>query len=377
MKKHVPVAMTAALVFISFCACAGTLRIGQPQVDGNQVSVPVLLEGDVADGVASLSFQLNYDPSTVEPQVANPGAAAQSAGKNVTTNVKEPGTYMVVMSGLNSNTIASGEVTSIVLQRRSDAASTNISITGTAFASLQGDEIPSRGSTGNISFEMENQEEDETDEEPDTSQDEETPATDNTTEEQGTADPVPFDATNTDPVASRPSGTSDSSESDNALIRNQQPGIAAGSDSQGATDASKEFAEALTAAAASRSTIGARPSATGKSEDTDGDSPAASTGAPTSNVEVAAITEETTPPQTDTQSPTDVQSALPVETETDRPPAATPSPGESGGATDAPQTQEQQTEGVLQVKSTPTLLFLIVAVVIVAAIVLLRRHLFS
>lgn len=377
MKKHIPAAMAAILVFISFCACAGTLRIGQPQVEGDQVTVPVLLEGDVADGVASLSFQLNYDPSTVEPQVANPGAAAQSAGKNVTTNVKEPGMYMVVMSGLNSNTIASGEVTNIVLQRRSDAASTNISITGTAFASLQGDEIPSRGSTGNISFEMENQEEDEANEQPDTSDDEAPPATENTTEEQGTAEPVPFDATNTDPAASRPSGASDSGQSDNALIDSQPPAIAAGSGWQGATDASKEFAEALTAAAASRSTIGARPSATGKSEDTNGASPAASTGAPTSNAEVAAITEETAPPQTGTQSPSDVQSALPAETGTDRPSATTPSPEESGAETDGVQTQEQQTEGVSHVKSTPTLIFLVVAVVIVVGIVLLLRHLFS
>ncbi|HQH69417.1 MAG TPA: cohesin domain-containing protein, partial [Candidatus Hydrogenedentes bacterium] len=165
MKKSLVVVASGVLLFVSASSVAGTLRIGQPVVQGDQVTIPVLLEGDVAGGVAALSFQLNYDPSALEPRQASPGAAAQSAGKDVMTNVKEPGTYMVVMAGLNNGTLASGEVTNIVLERRGDDASTNISITGTTFASLQGDEIPSRGSTGNISFEQAEEDDTESDEE--------------------------------------------------------------------------------------------------------------------------------------------------------------------------------------------------------------------
>ena len=175
MKKSLVVVASGVLLFVSASSVAGTLRIGQPVVQGDQVTIPVLLEGDVAGGVAALSFQLNYDPSALEPRQASPGAAAQSAGKDVMTNVKEPGTYMVVMAGLNNGTLASGEVTNIVLERRGDDASTNISITGTTFASLQGDEIPSRGSTGNISFEQAEEDDTESDEEQAPSEEEQAP----------------------------------------------------------------------------------------------------------------------------------------------------------------------------------------------------------
>ena len=261
MKKSIPIIAMAAMLLGLFSADAGTLRIGQPQVQGDQITVPVVLEGDVADGVASISFQLNYDPSAVEPQQANPGAAAQSAGKNVMTNVKEPGAYMVVMAGLNSNTIASGEITNIVLQRRSGDASTNISITGTTFASLQGDEIPSRGSTSSISFETagdegEQNEEQDTEEQPDN---QENPAQEHGAEGTGGSNPIVINPADNEAAARRTPDVADSRQSEGGITQSRQSPVPGESAPETGDDANAKLAEALTVAAAGRANIGARP----------------------------------------------------------------------------------------------------------------------
>lgn len=138
MNKFFMVVAGLAAVLIASSAFAGTLRIGDPVVDGDVIAVPVFLEGDVGDGVAALNFQFNYDSSIVEPQSINAGAAAQQAGKDVLTNMKEPGSYTVVLAGLNNAVLEAGEVISVILQRRSDADNTNISVTGTTMASLKG-----------------------------------------------------------------------------------------------------------------------------------------------------------------------------------------------------------------------------------------------
>ncbi|MFO7974875.1 MAG: cohesin domain-containing protein [Candidatus Hydrogenedentota bacterium] len=376
MKKQISIAIAACMLFISFCVHAGTLRIGEPEVQGDQVTVPVLLEGEVADGVASLSFQLNYDPATVEPQLANPGAAAQSAGKNVTTNVKEPGTYMVVMSGLNTNTVASGEVTNIVLQRRSEEASTNISITGTTFASLEGDEIPSRGSTGNISFDTAGDEEEDTENQADTSDDDETAASDDTPEERSTTDPVSFDTTDSD--TGRAANAAGSGQSDNALVGGGQASMAEAPDSEPDAEVGKGLAKALSAAAASRSSIGTRSSGTNEEgKDKGTDSPDRAAGAPDSEIQTAAITGETSPPETEAEREGHTEDAAVTPTETPAAPATTPSGEEPGAATGEPQTQEQETDAPPTQNTTRTLIFLIVVVAVVVCIVFFRRRLFS
>jgi len=379
MKSSIWVSGAAVLLLVTFCAYGGTLRIGQPQVQGEEVTVPVLLEGDVAEGVASLSFQLNYDPAAVEPQLASPGTAAQSAGKNVTANVKEPGTYMVVMSGLNSNTIASGEVTNIVLQRRGDEASTNISITGTALASLEADEIPSRGSTGNISFEATNEEEDEEDaeEEPDASDDEETPASETTAEERSTADRVPLDAGNTDSTAPGTSNTVDSSQANSALANAGQPAMAETPDSETDTDAGKKFAEALTAAATSRSNLDTPLSGLREDEDNVAKSRDAAASTPASEMQMAAITEETSPPETEHQDPAATESAAPADTETSPAAAPVPSAEKPSPELGESETPLEENADAPTMNPTSTLIFLIVVVVVLAGMLFLRRRLFS
>lgn len=390
MRKSTIIGMLAAAVAVSFVAEAGTLRIGQPTLHGDQVSVPVVLEGNVAGGVAALSFQLNYDPAAVEPVQARPGAAAQSAGKEVMTNVPDPGTYMVVMAGLNSDTMHSGDVTHIVFQRRGDYNSTNISITGTTFASLQGDEIPSRGSTGSILFTQdEAQEPEESRDEPEQAPRE----TDEAPELPGEQDGVPPpESVSPDPAGVAPSRQTQrpaqiSSERGTAEGA-QAPWPATGTSSRGENDETREdadtdrrLADALTAAARSRSGIAGRPSqapsATEESEPERRED-ASRTLETTAGTRMAAITEadtaaasaegeEGTPlPRDPATTPAEEESPPTVSQPAGVPPPVLPDEAvRDAGETAAPS------------GTTRTLVFLVVVIAVVIGIVVLRRRLFT
>ena len=61
--RRVRAALAVAMIgLLSGMAWAGTLRITKPTVDDSRVTVPVLVEGDVGDGVAAMDFVLNFDP---------------------------------------------------------------------------------------------------------------------------------------------------------------------------------------------------------------------------------------------------------------------------------------------------------------------------
>ena len=379
MKKSLVVVASGVLLFVSASSVAGTLRIGQPVVQGDQVTIPVLLEGDVAGGVAALSFQLNYDPSALEPRQASPGAAAQSAGKDVMTNVKEPGTYMVVMAGLNNGTLASGEVTNIVLERRGDDASTNISITGATFASLQGDEIPSRGSTGNISFEQAEEDDTESDEEQAPSEEEQAPDQGDAEGENKGPEPVPVTAPEAEPAPRRTADTVDRPQRDTAAARREPVPASDGGISKGASDAeaSKELADALTAAAEGRLSIGARSSETRDAAQagvSEANRPAGDEPAP--KIQVAAVSD--TP-----GSGAAPEAAAPVADGAVQPPAATAASAETASAGDAPSAampEAVEPGDATRPDSkgrTSTLVFLGVIVAVVAGIVVLRKRLFA
>ena len=375
MMKNFPFLAVAVLVLVSAASFAGTLRIGQPVIQGNQVTVPVLLEGDVADGVAALSFQLNYDPSMLEPRQAVPGAAAQSAGKDVMTNVKEPGTYMVVMAGMNNGTLAMGEVTNIVLERRGDNASTNISITGTTFASLQGDEIPSRGSTGSISFGEVEEDETEPPAAPDTPEDTPSP-------EQGGPDwgnRRPDSIPTTIPENESPSRrTTDPTPRTTPSLRREAGRKLDASLTEGASDAemSKELAAALTAAAEGRLNIASRPSETRDAAQ------AVSTvaGGPGANGHAGELQTAAVPEIPDSQPGHETNAAIPGHAAAE-PGASSVAPG-TASASEEPRTapsaaSEERTAAESTGKGFgPAFIFAGALAVVAIGIVLLRKRLF-
>jgi hypothetical protein len=105
----------------------GTLQIGQVKVEGDQVTIPVLLGGDVGAGVAAMDFRFTYNPEVLQPLTAVAGSAAAQAQKRVLANMGAPGEYVVVMMGMNQTTCNSGEVVNVVL-RKTPGAGENLGL---------------------------------------------------------------------------------------------------------------------------------------------------------------------------------------------------------------------------------------------------------
>ncbi len=378
MRKNFPLLAAALLLWMPASSFAGTLRIGQPVVQGEQVTIPVLLEGDVADGVAALSFQLNYDPSMLEPRQATPGAAAQSAGKDVMTNVKEPGTYMVVMAGLNDGTLAMGEVTHILLERRGDNTSTNISITGTTFASLQGDEIPSRGSTGSISFAQLEEDETETPDAPDPSEEDHSPEPGAPEGGNRGPDTIPAPIPENEPPTRRTAEVSGLTPRDTPTLRREVGRGVDATPAEGDSDAemSKELAAALTAAAEGRLTMASRPSETrDAAQAVNAAADPSSADEHTGELQIAAASE--TP---ESQPDPDANAAIPGQTVPE--PGAISAEPEASPSAEEPQTTPSAEPGQHEAAESAgkgvrsTYLFAAALAVVAIGIVLLRKRLF-
>jgi len=138
-------AVAAVLIISVEALAAGTLQIAPPKVEGNQVTIPVVLGGDSANAVSALDFRLTYNPEFLRPISASAGTAAASADKRVMANVSAPGEYIVVMMGMNQATCSSGEVAKIVMERVSDSrdADWGLGIARPTLSSLDGAVIAS------------------------------------------------------------------------------------------------------------------------------------------------------------------------------------------------------------------------------------------
>lgn len=140
-----------AMIFVGlwpFCALAGTLYVGEPEQRSNQVIVPIQLESDAQNRVASLNFDFEYDPAVLQIVGVEPGEAASAIDKEVTGNLMEPGAYRVVMMSLQPTSLHSGEVARLVFQRTAPGLEGNVdvAIARTAFSSPEATTIPSQGS---------------------------------------------------------------------------------------------------------------------------------------------------------------------------------------------------------------------------------------
>ncbi|MCP4641825.1 MAG: hypothetical protein GY851_15385 [bacterium] len=170
------IALTILAVGVAVISDAGTLQITSPSVNNQLVTIPVHVDGDVADGVAALDFLLNYDPSVLEVVGVTPGTAATAAGKMVHGAPTNPGQYVVVMMGMNQSAVKVGEVVNVALRQvgNPDNNQSELSITRTTFASLDAVEIPSEGSAATLVLDAG----DDGDEEPNDENPDETPADD-------------------------------------------------------------------------------------------------------------------------------------------------------------------------------------------------------
>ncbi|MEK7794793.1 MAG: cohesin domain-containing protein, partial [Candidatus Hydrogenedentota bacterium] len=119
---------------------------------GDTISVPVRLEGAVSAGVSAMDFRLNYDPAVLQPVGIETGSAAAAARKLVQANVATPGEYVVLMFGMNQDTIASGDIANINMRVVDGAAAgeSRISIKDTTLSGVDAIGLDSAGSEATV-----------------------------------------------------------------------------------------------------------------------------------------------------------------------------------------------------------------------------------
>lgn len=141
------------LGFCSAIAPAGTLSVGTPVVRNNQYTFPINLQGE-GEGVAALDFRLAYDPAVFAPVTAQTGTSAVTAQKQVSSNVAEPGEFVVVMMGFNQNVVQPGTVVEVVLEKIGEPQSgqSELLIAEPTMATHEGVEIDSSGLARVVKF---------------------------------------------------------------------------------------------------------------------------------------------------------------------------------------------------------------------------------
>jgi len=131
----------------SFAASSLTFR--HTKVEGDRVTVYLSMESGSEDNVSALNFQLKYDSSVLRPISADAHGTASDSGKSAQANMASPGTYNILLMGVNTNTISSGDVLEVVFQTKGDALSgqSSLRIEGLVMATPEGKSIPSSGDT--------------------------------------------------------------------------------------------------------------------------------------------------------------------------------------------------------------------------------------
>lgn len=124
---------------------SGTLQLGEPIVEQDRITIPVVLGGDLSGGVSAMDFRFRYNPKAVQPVSVVAGTAAQSADKRVMSNLRTPGEYAVVMMGFNQTACGPGEAIRIVLQRlQGPDQKWDLSLSDPAMSSVDGRLIESQ-----------------------------------------------------------------------------------------------------------------------------------------------------------------------------------------------------------------------------------------
>ncbi len=164
-------------------ARAATLRLGQPTVENERISIAVFLEGNASEAPAAMDFRLRYDPAVVRVVGAEAGVQAQQAGKRLIANTPAAGQYVVLIMNFNQQTIAPGHVATLSLVQSSpaEAATTLVQLTAPTLSTMEGVAMPVEGSEVIVSLTQRVPDEPETD----------TPTGGDTPPDSGGAEPPP------------------------------------------------------------------------------------------------------------------------------------------------------------------------------------------
>lgn len=91
---------------------AATLALGTAAgtPGGPQVTLPLVYTPGAGDLVASMQFDVSFNTTNLTITALLAGPAATSAGKSLVVNQVSPGTYRIIVAGLNQNVISGGTV---------------------------------------------------------------------------------------------------------------------------------------------------------------------------------------------------------------------------------------------------------------------------
>jgi hypothetical protein len=156
-KKECSVQKTIYLGLLVMAAggAAGqaVLQLQEAQITETYATVPISVRGTLSQGVASLNFELRYDPDSIHVVSLTEGDAAQQAGKHLQWHQAAPGHINVVLMGFTQQTIRSGEVARLTVESlKPDRPAARLEITKSTFASIEGNVIPSRGSSSLVTW---------------------------------------------------------------------------------------------------------------------------------------------------------------------------------------------------------------------------------
>ncbi len=114
-----------ALCLVIACAVAqgaGLRVVHDKDETPGRLLFNVALESAKTEAVSALQFQLEFDARAYDVESVSAGPAAKEASKEVHMNPLRKGTVVVLVAGLNQNTIANGTVAQCCLKQLGEQA---------------------------------------------------------------------------------------------------------------------------------------------------------------------------------------------------------------------------------------------------------------
>lgn len=126
----------------------------QASAGGLSVSIPIELATVSGEEIAALQFDLGYDSSKIALETLNLGAAAQNAGKTVSSSNIFAGVVRIVIHGINNNVIPDGILVNVIIDipRKASQEVLTLSLSQLVASDTQGDEVPLTAVNGSLTI---------------------------------------------------------------------------------------------------------------------------------------------------------------------------------------------------------------------------------
>ena len=139
------IALSLAICTAPLLAQGTTLGLQRtsPEENAGKVLVPIHIETAAAEPVASLQFDLRFDPQALRFSRAVPGDIAKNADKSTHANLMHRGLVRVIVAGLNRTTMESGLLAQVEFTTNSATLNTTtVHIEGAILSDPYGSSVP-------------------------------------------------------------------------------------------------------------------------------------------------------------------------------------------------------------------------------------------